>query len=147
MKKPQLYVVQWNDIQSDATWHHGSLEKAEQALIEGLALVDACLRQVALLSPEWWVLENPVGRLKDFLGTAVYNYQPHWFAGLADDPDSEAYTKRTCLWGKFNVPSDRAEVPPIHGSKMHLLPPSKDRAQLRSQTPQGFARAFFRANP
>lgn len=32
MKKPQLYVVQWQDIQSDATWHQGALEKAEPAI-------------------------------------------------------------------------------------------------------------------
>jgi hypothetical protein len=29
---------------------------------------------------------------------------------------------------------------------MHLLPPSADRAQLRSVTPSGFARAIFAAN-
>jgi hypothetical protein len=29
---------------------------------------------------------------------------------------------------------------------MHLLPPSLDRARLRSVTPQGFAQAFFEAN-
>jgi hypothetical protein len=30
---------------------------------------------------------------------------------------------------------------------MHLLPPSADRAALRSETPMGFANAFFEANP
>jgi hypothetical protein len=30
---------------------------------------------------------------------------------------------------------------------MHRLPPSPERALLRSATPAGFARAFFEANP
>ena len=30
---------------------------------------------------------------------------------------------------------------------VHKLPPSKDRATLRSVTPPGFAKAFFEANP
>src|SRR5699024_685838 len=43
-------------------------DKGEEAIIEGLQLVDACLRFVAVCDPEWWVLENPVGRLKDYIG-------------------------------------------------------------------------------
>jgi hypothetical protein len=35
----------------------------------------------------------------------------------------------------------------VHKGKMHKLPPSPERANLRSATPQGFARAFFKANP
>jgi hypothetical protein len=30
---------------------------------------------------------------------------------------------------------------------MHFLPPSEDRAALRSVTPAGFAKAFYEANP
>ncbi len=40
----------------------------------------------------------------------------------------------------------RRPVDPIMGSKMHLLPPSADRGDLRSETPMGFARAVFQAN-
>jgi hypothetical protein len=41
---------------------------------------------------------------------------------------------------------DRKSIDPIMGSKMHLLPPSDDRANLRSATPMGFARAVFAFN-
>jgi hypothetical protein len=41
-------------------------------------------------------------------------------------------------------PKNRVE--PIEGSKMHLLPPSAERANLRSATPEGFAQAVFEAN-
>ena len=40
-----------------------------------------------------------------------------------------------------------APVAATAGSKMWRLPPSEDRAALRSVTPAGFARAFFEANP
>jgi len=40
----------------------------------------------------------------------------------------------------------KSRVHPYEGSKMHLLPPSGDRANLRSATPNGFARAVFREN-
>jgi len=59
----------------------------------------------------------------------------------------DPYTKKTYLWGNFNMPPKVKRVEPTKGSKMHLLPPSLDRAMLRSITPPGFARAFFEANP
>lgn len=37
-------------------------------------------------------------------------------------------------------------VDPVDGSRMHLLPPSEERANLRSATPTGFAKAVFEAN-
>ena len=128
---------------SGARWWE---EKGEDDLLAGLALVDACLRAVAVYEPKWWALENPVGRLSRYLGPAAWSFDPHEFAGWSDDPDAEAYTKRTLLWGRFNEPEKRPE-PPVLGSRMHLLPPSPDRAALRSVTPQGFARAFCEANP
>lgn len=126
--------------------------KGEGAIIEGLSIVDACMRIIALSRPEWWVLENPVGRLKRYLGPAVFKFQPHEFAMLADDPTEDAYTKKTCLWGNFIPPcplfiGQDPSVFPELGSKMHKLPNTPDRAALRSITPEGFARAFFMVNP
>ena len=43
-------------------------EKGEEALLESLSIVDACLRAVVLYNPVWWCLENPVGRLVHYLG-------------------------------------------------------------------------------
>jgi hypothetical protein len=40
----------------------------------------------------------------------------------------------------------KTPVEPTEGSKMYLLPPSPERANLRSITPQGFAQAVFLAN-
>ena len=102
-----------------------------------LALADACLRIAVLHNPEFWALENPVGRLRKYYGDPTLIFNPCDYG----DP----YTKKTLLWGMFNIPK-RKRVKPVEGSKMHKLPPSKDRKTIRAITPPGFARAFFEAN-
>lgn len=124
---------------SGARWWDG---KGESAVIEGLSIVDACLRAVAIYRPTWWALENPVGRLRRFLGEPAFRFDPCDFG----DP----YTKRTCLWGHFTPPvplvsaAARNPVLPTLGSMMHTMVRDKRR---RGETPPGFARSFFEANP
>lgn len=113
-------------------------KRTEGEMLSGLSVVDACCRLILACKPAWWVLENPVGKLAHYLGPPRMTFQPNEYG---DD-----YTKRTCLWGEFTEPA-RTPVPATAGSKMHLLGPSEDRAALRSVTPEGFARAFFEANP
>ena len=120
---------------SGARWWKG---KGQQALIDGLSIVDACMRIVVVHRPQWWALENPIGRLRHWLGAPRLVFDPCDYG----DP----YTKKTCLWGDFNAPPKR-RVEATEGSKMHVMPPSPDRPMLRSITPAGFARAFFEANP
>ena len=115
--------------------------KGDAALIEALSVVDACLRIVWAHRPRWWALENPVGRLSRFLGKPMMTFDPCDYG----DP----YTKRTCLWGVFNLPK-MAPVPIAHAkgrSPIFTAPPSPDRWRFRSQTPAGFASAFMKANP
>jgi hypothetical protein len=121
-------------------------QKGEQALLDALSMVDACFRLVWLYKPTFWALENPVGRLSSYLGNPQLVFQPCDYAGYLENPISDLYTKRTCLWGNFNIPSKKP-MKPILGSKMHKLGPSKNRSQLRSITPSGFAQAFFESNP
>jgi hypothetical protein len=112
--------------------------RSDDEMREGLSIVDACCRIILATRPAWWVLENPTGKLKRYLGPPAMTFQPNEYG----DP----YTKRTCLWGDFTAPQ-RSPVPATEGSKMHRLGPSEDRAALRSVTPEGFAKAFFEANP
>ena len=118
-----------------ARWWEG---KGEHELLAGLALVDACYRIILVHRPQWWVIENPVGRLNRWLGDPVMYFDPNEYG----DP----YTKRTALWGRFNPPP-KYPVPATEGSKMHLMSPSPDRPAKRSETPMGFAQAFFDSNP
>ena len=112
-------------------------QKGEGALLEALSIADACLRIVTICNPSWWALENPVGRLRRYYSDPVLLFNPCDYG----DP----YTKKTLVWGNFNLPN-KTPVEPTEGSKIHLYPPSEDRAKLRSITPQGFAQAFFEAN-
>lgn len=119
-------------------------DKDPALLRDALALVWECARAVGETDPDWYVLENPVGRLKRYIGDWSFIFNPCEFAGYADDPDEEAYTKRTCLWGRFNHPTPDPRNP-VLGSKMHRM--SSRAKHARSRTPQGFARAFAEANP
>jgi hypothetical protein len=110
--------------------------RSEQDILNGLSIADACLRLVTVCQPAWWALENPVGKLRRWLGSPTMMFNPCDFG----DP----YTKKTLLWGRFTVPQ-RTPVAPTEGSKMHFLPSSARRE--RAVTPAGFAKALFDANP
>jgi hypothetical protein len=125
---------------SGARW-----ERTEEEMNEAVAVVDACLRLVAVCAPDWWALENPNGKLVRWLGPPAYRFHPSDFVGWPEGA-ADRYTKQTCLWGQFSPPEKRPGNP-TDGSKLWRLPPSPERANLRSVTPAGFARAFFEANP
>ena len=112
----------------------------EDRLEEATFMVLATLFIVELLQPEWWVIENPRGRVRKLvpeIGSPGLVFQPWWYG----DP----YTKETFLYGHFNVELERNEVEPVNGSMAHRT--SSSNKKKRSATPQGFARAFFAANP
>lgn len=122
--------------------------KGGAMLRDALETFEAC-RAAAAWSGAPYCIENPVGVLSGIphIGKPDHYFDPCDYAGYASNPDNDAYTKRTCLWtgNGFIMPPHRA-VLPMQGSKMHRLPPSADRANERSATPQGFARAVFAAN-
>ncbi len=114
-------------------------------LSDALELFDAC-RLASEYSRAPYMIENPVGRLSSHRRPPNYTFHPYQF-GRYLNGGGDAYTKKRCLWtgGGFVMPEPRP-VAPIEGSRMHRLPPSAERANLRSATPNGFARAVFLAN-
>lgn len=127
---------------SGARWFK---DKGLGALIRALQLFDACVR-IAEWSQAPYMIENPVSAVSTHWRKPDYIFDPFEFGGYLHPP-GDAYTKRTCLWtgNGFLMPSRRA-VKPKEGSRMHRLSPSPDRANLRSATPLGFAKAVFEAN-
>ena len=121
---------------SGARWW---ISRTGAELTDALALVDAGLRMVALYRPDFWVLENPHGRLGSWLGPPSMTFSPEDYG----DP----WTKKTCLWGRFNHPKPDAMPHPDPDDRIHRMGPSADRSQQRSITPPRFAAAFARANP
>jgi len=125
--------------------------KTDEQLAEGLAVIDACIRLATICEPKWWALENPVGRLKYWLGEPAFKFQPFWYG----DP----WTKYTCLWGDFIPPlpvfiGENKQVEPekfiVKSGRKYgrtLAQSGQDRSAKRAETPKGFAMAFFKANP
>ena len=136
---------------------------------KGMELVRECQRIIEEAGDvKFWVIENPAtGRLKDFLGEPTMTYEP-WHYG-------SPWTKKTALWGKFNIPlrkyqkwEDVPKIPELyvrpgrgkpslafmHKSAYDLIPefrwvlprPETD-AEFRSMCSQKFAQAFYEVNP
>ena len=133
---------------------------------EGMFLVEHCLRIIEECNPSFWVVENPAkGVLKDYIGAPTYEYEPWWYGS--------PWTKRTALWGKFNIPLRKYhqwnDVPKLDNlptyqgrskpslAKLHYqharhipefqhLPAPKSDMEFRSLCSQKFAKAFFKAN-
>ena len=132
---------------------------------KGMFLVQKCLEIIELCSPTFWVMENPAtGKLKDFLGAPLMVYQPWEFGS--------PWTKKTALWGEFNVPrkiykkwddvpkNDNLYIRPgrkkpslafLHKSAIKYIEEFKDfevedDMSFRSLCSQKFAYAFFDVN-
>ena len=126
---------------SGARWfaekdERGDTEKSVQLMRHMLDIIE-------YIQPAWWVIENPVGRVNSLV-PEMQRFGPWYFQPWEfGDP----YTKKTGLWGEFSNNLKKTPVEPTEGSKMWKLPPGPERANLRSATPEGFAKAFFEANP
>lgn len=67
---------------------------------EGMRLVKECQRIISESNPVFWVIENPAtGLLKKYLGQPRFVYQPWEFGS--------PWSKKTALWGKFNIPEKK----------------------------------------
>lgn len=139
--------------------------KGEDKIIEGMQIVDSCLRAVAIYKPAWWALENPVGRLKNWIGPWAWTFNPCDYGGYlqpgektVDDPlfpANDAYTKLTCIWGTAVKPLLKP-VQPLKAKwktsrdghrYQQRSNPSHESHRHRSVTPLGFSLAFKMWNP
>jgi hypothetical protein len=133
---------------------------------EGMRLVKECMRIIKEAGDvKFWVIENPAtGRLKNYLGKPRFIYQPWEFGS--------PWTKKTALWGDFNIPKKKYEkwenVPKnpklyirqgrgkpnmvyLHKNAIKDIPEfSKFKVdndmEFRSLCSQKFAKTFFEAN-
>lgn len=125
-------------------------------LEKGMFLVKHCQRIIwqcqykhncRRISPlKFWCIENPAtGFLKWFLGNPVFTYN-HYEYG-------ENISKKTALWGMFNLPHKPLLCNPIlsNRSVKDIYTPmncrnNEERMNLRSLCPIKFAQAFYEAN-
>jgi hypothetical protein len=120
--------------------------KGLRALIDGAGLFERTRRIMDALGCPYFN-ENPIGTLSTYHRKPDHIVHPWEFAGYLEDPEIDNTTKATCLWSErgFILPEKRPAAAP-HRHDCHLAPPSDDRADIRSVTPSGFARAIFEAN-
>jgi site-specific DNA-cytosine methylase len=68
----------------------------KMGLMKAMEIVGACFEAVAYLKPKKWLVENPMGRLRWFLG------KPPMTVRLVDY--GAPYEKKTDLWGNIILP-------------------------------------------
>lgn len=110
------------------------------------ALVAEQCRTVGKLAGCPWLFENPVSVFSSIFGKPDFTFHPHHFSGYCLNDN---YNKTTCLWagGGFMMPQPYRD--PFLGEpddRIHRAVPGPDRANFRSATPVGFARAVYLAN-
>jgi len=94
---------------------------------------------------EWRNFLNVVSKAKTACDVSGHGIRDH-FVDTLTHAIMETRTLKRLVYGE-NSQHQKNKVDPVEGSKMHRLSETKDRWRLRSQTPIGFARAFFNANP
>jgi hypothetical protein len=118
-------------------------------LRDALETFEAC-RQAAAWSGAPYMLENPVTVLSSLphIGKPDFYFHPSDYTAFER---SDNYTKKTCIWcgNGFIMPPSAidatlADIKP--DNRIHFASPGDDRADFRSATPLGFARAVFASN-
>lgn len=109
------------------------------------ALVAEQCRMVGEMSQAPWFFENPVSVFSSIFGKPDTSFHPWQYTGYSPEDN---YTKKTCLWtgGGFELPKPNvAQGLGKPDNRIHHAPPGPDRANFRSATPMGFAKAVFHA--
>jgi hypothetical protein len=125
-----------------------SRQDADGSTRRDITLFLECLR-LCQLATGWWALENPPGRHQKLipeLGPPAWQYQPYEYG----DP----WGKQTYIWGTAVKPP---VVNPVEPAPTRRTPNGRTQGRIaflssshkaeRERTPDGFAQAFFKANP
>lgn len=146
--------LSWEDVVFTAAFppcDHLAVSGARWFAGKGLGKLAESIRlfESAAFWCEWfgapYLIENPVSTISSYWRKPDHTFHPWQFAGL--EP-ADAYTKKTCLWtgGGFVMPAPNHPAGIQPDDRIHKAPPSEQRADFRSATPLGFARAVFDAN-
>lgn len=130
---------------SGARWFRG---KGLRALQESISFF-ATSAEYAEQSGARYIIENPVSTISTYWREPDYKFHPSHYSGY--DSPGDNYTKETWLWtgGGFVMPKrqvfgDLFDMPDT--TYIHHQPPGSERANIRSATPEGFAKAVFKHN-
>uniref|UniRef100_UPI003F499BD6 hypothetical protein n=1 Tax=Arthrobacter silvisoli TaxID=2291022 RepID=UPI003F499BD6 len=130
---------------SGARWFRDKYEADKLFQAKAVMVAEQC-RTIGRISGAPYMVENPVSVLASAFGKPQHTFHPADFT--AYEP-ADNYTKKTCLWtgGGFRMPEPaKDESLGAPDNRIHFASPGPDRANFRSATPMGFARAVFEAN-
>lgn len=130
---------------SGARWFETKRAADPMFQAKAVAVAEQC-RTVGQLSGAPWFVENPVSVLRRVFGKADHIFDPHDYTAFEA---ADNYTKKTCLWtgGGFVMPTPARDLElGAPDNRIHFASPGPERANFRSATPMGFARAVFGAN-
>lgn len=130
---------------SGARWFRAKYEADKLFQAKAVMVAEQC-RTIGRLSGAPWFVENPVSVLASAFGKPQHTFHPADYT--AYEP-GDNYTKKTCLWtgGGFVMPQPAKDSSlGAPDNRIHFASPGPERANFRSATPMGFARAVFDAN-
>ena len=130
---------------SGARWFESKKQTDWAFQFKAMHVVWQC-QAIGELSGASWMIENPVSVIASIWRKCDYSFHPYEFTGYCP---TDNYTKKTMLWtgGGFVMPKpliDSSLGAP--DNRIHTAPPSENRANFRSATPLGFARAVYQVN-
>jgi len=130
---------------SGARWFRTKYEADKLFQAKAVMVAEQC-RTIGRLSGAPWFVENPVSVLASAFGKPQHSFHP---ADYTAYEAGDNYTKKTCLWtgGGFAMPAPAKDASlGAPDNRIHFASPGPERANFRSATPMGFARAVFEAN-
>lgn len=122
-------------------------KKAGWLLSDAVQIFDSC-EVAATFAGVPYMIENPAtNRLNTHRRPPDFQFHPWEYAGYLPDVETDNTAKKTGLWigNGFIMPS-RKPAPEPHRQDCFHAAKTDDRADIRSETPMGFARAVFEAN-
>lgn len=127
-----------NTAVSGARWFR---EKGLRGLIEALTVFNRCVEMAEELGCPY-LIENPVSTVSSYYRKPDFTFHPNEYAGY-ENGSNDTYTKKTCLWtgNGFVMPEKRPLA--VTDTRIHYASPGPERANFRSMTPRGFARAVY----
>lgn len=118
-------------------------EKGLDGLASGIKLVERA-HKICRWADAPWMIENPVSTLSTYWRKPDYTFHPYEYDGFT--ARDEAYSKKTCLWTSDDFVMPETRPVEEYDDRIHLMPPTEDRGEKRSITPEGFAEAVYLSN-
>jgi hypothetical protein len=130
---------------SGARWFAQKAEKDPAFQFKAMQVVWQCYDMARMIGCPY-MIENPVSQISKYWRKPDYAMHPYYYTAYCPNDN---YTKKTCLWtGQgFSMPEKYLDLSLGEpDNRIHSAPPGPERANFRSATPEGFARAVFESN-